>query len=143
MVAFITAVAVTELSILIRLTSELIRYIVVSITFVLSVLAISEVIFNAILRRAHRVEILMAFGAKRWLIALSLLTESSIGSIIGSLIGSLTGLTIIFLLQLSTLDLAPNLSFITITFSIGFAVGVIACVHPILKITEPSISERY
>lgn len=142
-VVFITAVAVTELSILVWLTSGIIRFMIVSITFVLSVLAISEVIVNAILRRAYRVSILMAFGAKRRLIALSLLTESAIGSLLGSLIGSMVGLIVIFFLRLSAADFAPHPSSVTLPFSLGFVIGVMACIYPILKIMEPSISERY
>lgn len=142
MVVFITAVAVTELSILAWLTNGIIRFMVVSITFVLSVLAISEVIVNAILRRAYRVGILMAFGAKRWLIALSLLIESAIGSLLGSLIGSLVGLIVIFFLRLSA-DFTLHPSSMILPFSLGFIIGLMACIYPILKIMEPSISERY
>lgn len=142
MVVFITAVAVTELSILAWLTNGIIRFMVVSITFVLSVLAISEVIVNAILRRAYRVGIFMAFGAKRWLIALSLLIESAIGSLLGSLIGSLMGLIIIFFLRPSV-DFTLHSSSIILPFSLGFIIGLMACFYPILKIMEPSISERY
>jgi len=142
-VVFITAVVVTELSILVWLTSGIARFMVVFITFVLSVLAISEVIVNAILRRAYRVSILMAFGAKRWLIALSLLTESAIGSLLGSLIGSMMGLIVIYFLPLPAADLALYPSSMILPFSLGFVIGVMACIHPILKIIEPSISERY
>ena len=143
MVIFITAVAVTELSILIWLTSGLIRLMVVSITFVLAVLAISGVIVNAILKRAYRVSILIAFGAKRRLIALSLLTESAIGSLLGSLIGSLMGLILIFFLRLSAADQALHPSSLILPFSLGFAIGIMASIYPILKIMEPSISEGY
>jgi len=143
MVIFITAVSVTELSILISLTSGITRLMVVSTTLVLSVLAISEVIVNAILQRAYRVGILMAFGAKRRLIALLLLTESALGSLLGSLTGSLMGIILIFSLRLSAADTALYVSSLILPFFLGLAIGVLACVYPILKIMEPSISERY
>ncbi len=142
-VIFITAAAVIELSILVWLTSGIIRFVVVSITFVLFVLAISEVIVNAILRRAYRVRILMAFGAKRGRIALSLLIESAIGSLLGSLIGSMMGLIVMYLLRISAADLALQPSSMILPFSLGFVTSVMACIYPILKIMEPSISERY
>ncbi len=140
---FITALAVIELSVLVWLTSDTMRIIVVSITFVLFILAISEVIFNAIRKRAYRVRILMAFGAKRVLIALSLLTESAIGSLLGSLIGSVIGLIITYFLRLPAVDLTLSLSSMILPFSLGLVTGIIACIYPIIKIMEPSISERY
>ncbi|MFB0500973.1 MAG: FtsX-like permease family protein [Candidatus Bathyarchaeia archaeon] len=142
-VVFITAAAVIELSILVWLTSGIIRVIAVSITFVLFVLAISEVIGNAILRRADRVRILMAFGAKRVPITISLLIESAISSLLGSLIGSVMGLIVMYILHLPAADLALHPSSMILPFSLGFVTNVMACIYPILKITKPSASERY
>ncbi len=138
-VVLVTAAAVIELSILFWLASGIIRVIAVSITFVLFVLAISEVIGNSILWRADRVRILMAFGAKRVPIAISLLIESAIGSLIGSVVG----LIVMYILHLPATDLALHPSSMILPFSLGFVTSVMVCIYPILKIVKPSASERY
>lgn len=139
---FITAAAVTELSLLFWLTSGIIGFVIVSTTFLLFVLAISEAAANTIPRRAHRVGIMMAFGARRGQIALSLLIESAVGSLLGSLIGSVVGLIAMHLLSLSVVDLAVYPASFMLPFFLGFITGALASVYPILKITEPSIMER-
>ncbi len=142
-VVFITAAAVIELSILVWLTSGIISVIAVSMAFISFIVAVSEVIGNAILRRADRVRILMAFGAKRVPITISLLIESAISSLLGSLIGSVMSLIVIYILDLSVSDLALHPSSMILPFSLGFVSGVMACIYPILKIIRPSASERY
>ncbi len=139
--AFITAAAVFELSILFWFTNGRVRVMAVLITFVLFVLAISEVVGNAILRRADRVHILMAFGAKRGPITISLLVESVVSSLLGSLIGSAMGLILVYTLHLSPVDLALRSPFLILSFSFGSVPVLMACIYPILKITRPSISE--
>ncbi len=138
-----TALAVIELSVLFWLTSGMITFLVASITFVLFVLAISEVMANAVQRRKHRVTVLMAFGAKRRLIAMWLLIESAIGSLLGSLIGSMMGLIVIYFFSLSAGNMTPQSSSMILPFSLGFVFGLIACIFPQLKIMELSISESH
>ena len=116
MVVFITAVTVTELSILIWLTSGITRLLVVFSTLILSVLAISEVVFNAVLQRAYRVSILMTFGAKKRLIAILLLTELTLGSLFGSLTGSTVGMILIFSFDLQAVDQTLNVYSLLICF---------------------------
>jgi ABC-type antimicrobial peptide transport system permease subunit len=135
-VAFVTAVAVTEFSILMLLTAGAIRLIVLSSTSVLSVLAVSGVIRNGVQQRAYRVAVLTAFGAKRWPITILLLTESAVGSLLGSFIGGIPA----FFLNVPSTDhkLQPLLP-----ISLGFVIGMIACTFYIRKIMELSISERF
>lgn len=139
----ITALAVIELSIFFWLTRGIITFMVVSITLVLFVLAISEVTVNAMLERTHRVRILMAFGAKRGVIALWLLTESVIGSMLGSLFGSMMGLIVINSLSLPVANLPLHSYSVFLPFSLGAFTGVMASIYPILKTMKTSISERY
>lgn len=142
-VVVVAAAAVVNLSILVWLTTGMIRSIAVSITFISFVLAMSEVIGNGILRSADRVRIFMAFGAKRVPITISLLIESSIGSLVGSLIGSVVSLIVMYMLSLSATDLTLHPSSMILTVSLGFITGVMACIFPILKTVRNSTSERH
>lgn len=143
MVVFITTITVTELSILIWLTSGITRLLVVFSTLILSVLAISEVIFNAVLQRAYRVNILMTFGAKKRLIAILLLTELTLGSLLGSVTGSTLGMILIFSFGLQAVDQTLNLVLLVLPFFAGLAIGVFACIYPLFKIMRLSITETY